>query len=278
MVVAPSRAARVYASGKRLDGNVLRDTWLVSDDGGGSFASIDVPQKRRPIAVHPRNADAVLAAEREGATSVTMLLRSTDGGKTFQGVRRVPSVLAFASNADGTRLWIGTGVGSDDLRGGLFESRDDGATFEPIRDELMAVTCLASRGTRLWMCASVAPGIGGVWFQEDDATPLVPALRFDQVVTPLDCPGDADSTLSSLCTAEFRDWITEQVGTAGDAGTDAGAPTGPRARESNGCALHAGQPAPPWATAWCALLAVYALLRTRPRARLNRHRGRRGFK
>ncbi|MFM2419273.1 MAG: hypothetical protein RL385_3996 [Pseudomonadota bacterium] len=277
MVVAPSRAARVYASGKRLDGNVLRDTWLVSDDGGRSFARTDVPRKRSPIGVHPRNADAVLVAEREVDTSVTTLLRSADGGKTFQHVREVPSVLAFASSADGARSWIGTGVGSDDLRGGLFVSNDDGATFEPIRDELLAVTCLASRGPRLWMCGSVAPGIGGVWSQEDEATPLVAQLRFDHVVTPLDCPGELDSTLGGQCEGDFRDWLTEQVGTAGDAGADAGTPTGPRSHATNGCALHAGQPspqsAPPRVTAWCSLLGVYALWRAmrgtfvRPRGR-----------
>jgi hypothetical protein len=278
MLVAPSRAARVYACGKRLDGDSLREVWLVSDDGGESFAATDVLQRRRPVGVHPRNADLVFVAEPDDDAS-SMLLRSTDGGKSFQDVLRVPSVLALASSEDGTRMWLGTGVGRDGLRGGLFVSEDEGATFEAVRDELTAVTCLSARGSRLWLCGSVVPGIGGVWHQDGDAAPLVAHLRFDQVSTQVDCPGETDAADSGVCAQDFRDWLTEQLGSALDAGAGGDVAEGgaglasPKAEHAHsGCAVRDGPPARcgPWP--WLSL-GLYGLHRVR-RGKFCRPRGR----
>lgn len=282
LLVAPSDAQRIYAVGFQLERNqqqsFVRPLWARSSDGGVTWQQEVLEQDRYLVAVHPTQPDVVFARTWvDPQHTINQLLRSTDGGLTFEPVMQVPGVLSM--EAEEGALWLGSSY-----EGGLFRSEDDGQTFAQVHEELLEVDCVVRRGDALWLCAN-NDGVDGIWKLRDGSEVVEAVLTFDQVREPVDC---GDLVKSDVCRVPWLDWQIELLGPempdgpdAGmaDAGTemdtddassaeeDAGSSPGARAQAAGcGCALIGAsdrQASPLW-LAWAALCA--ALIRRKLRA------------
>jgi hypothetical protein len=219
LLIAPSDAQRVYAAGRRLDLAARKMYFLssVSTDGGGSWKDTALEAETVPFAVHTRNADVVFAYQpTDSIKTVFDVLRSADRGVSYEPVLEgVSQPSAIAVSSDGKTLWLGIGG-----PGGLYRSTDDGMHFEQVlTDSVQAVTCLAQRGDRLWVCANLKPNTDGIWYSEDEGKSLQKFMVFPDVTEPTSCDGEAQA----LCAGPWLDFDREQHLLAGDAGVDGGA-------------------------------------------------------
>jgi hypothetical protein len=274
LLVAPSDAQRLYASGRRLDRDQKKLLFLssVSLDAGKTWQDTSFDSKLTPFAVHPQHADVVFAYEAmDTLETVFRVLRSDDRGVSYASVLEgVPQPVAFATSGPGAPSWLG--LSTQGGHGGLYRSEDDGMHFERAHaDTVQRATCLIERQGRLWLCANMAPNENGVWFSDDEGNSFQKFMSFADVTAPVPCDGEPQA----LCARAWLDFDRElhppdDVDTvARDAGTpDAGGPP-PQQPPSSlpqpaGCQL-GSSPAPPLRT-WCGSVAVVmAALRLRRR-------------
>jgi hypothetical protein len=255
LAIAPSDAQRVYASGTRVDreAQTLTPLWASSSDGGAHFDVVDLVRARSVLAVHPGDASIVFATQlTEDVAPSYRLLRSEDAGASFVTVLDgLSSVTALAASADGSVLWLGAGK-----NGGLFRSTDGGIVFTRVYEALREVHCLHARQGKLWVCGNQLPNVDGVWVSADDGQTFDPVLTFPEVTEPVACGAPADA----MCTGPWRDWATELLPPAPDAGVgtdagitpaDAGSPPSdaaapfdmaePEPKEPGGCQVRPGE-------------------------------------
>lgn len=204
--IAPSDDSRVYVSVTTAEGNESHGILLGSSDGGQSFEQhpieLDASELRVfLLAVAPGNSDLLLARtqSRDGMTP-ERLLRSDDGGATFETVLSAPGPLSALVQEDGT-VWAGAADG-------LYRSDDDGASFQQVdqTSDLSRITCLAEHGGSVYACAFSAGEFGVL--SSADGRAFEWFLRFPQVSARLDCAADTDE--GKLCGDAFADWSEEQ--------------------------------------------------------------------
>jgi hypothetical protein len=204
--VAPSDPSRIYVSSTVADGNLSFGRMLSSRDSGQTFAETSVELEASELrvfllAVDPNEPDRLFlrTQSRDGIT-LERLLRSNDGGGTFDTVLTAPGPLSAVVQPDGM-VWAG---GAD----GLYRSNDGGLSFEGVGTRgPNLVTCLAVRDERLYACGFSA-GEFGVLVSEDAGDSFQWFLRFPWVKARLDCPADSDEGLR--CADAFLDWSAEQ--------------------------------------------------------------------
>ena len=263
--VAPSDGSRLYVSSTLAEENLSFGRLLSSHDAGQTFTEAEVeldPSELRVflLAVDPNQPDRVFlrTQSRDGITP-ERLLRSDDGGGTFDTALSVPGPISAAVQTDGT-VWLG---GAE----GLYRSRDGGQSFAPVEGvDLSRVTCLAARDERLYACGYSA-GEFGVMVSADGGESFEWFLRFPWVTARLDCPEDSDEGMS--CAIPFLDWSEEQLepsSMAGAAGAPADSPTPPPRASEGGCQLPR-TPRPHGILALSVGFALTAAWRYRQRAR-----------
>ncbi len=218
---APSDAKRVYVSTNTTNGNLSVGHVMVSDDGGRSFSDYDLELDGSELrayvsAVDPADPERVFVRT-QSRDSITLerLLRSEDGGKSFQTVLEAPGPLRVVLG-NGGEAWAGSATG-------LLRSHDYGATFEPVPiEDLTRIGCLALHAGALYVC-----GLKGLEFgvleSRDGGVTFEWFLRFPEVTARVDCPGSSDE--ATRCGAAFEDWSREQL-SAGGSSTE---PWGPGA-------------------------------------------------
>jgi hypothetical protein len=262
-VSAPSNSQRVYVSTNTTSGNTSTGHVLSSDDGGKQFTDrvleLDGSELRAfVLAVDPENSESVFVRtqSRDGVTP-ERLLRSQDGGQTFQTVLRAEGPLTVAFGGRGT-VWAGSATG-------LYRSRDSGATFDPSTDNgLVRIGCLAVRAGELYACALNGLEFG-VLVSKDEGTTFDWFLRFSQVTARAECSPTSDE--GARCAAAFEDWSLEQLVPAGGGGSSGGGepPSRETARDESAGGCRMGKPGGRASGLW--YLALLGLARYRRRAR-----------
>jgi hypothetical protein len=266
LAVAPSDGSRLYVSSTLAEENLSFGRLLASHDAGQTFTEAEVELDASELrvfllAVDPNQPDRVFlrTQSRDGITP-ERLLRSDDGGGTFDTALSVPGPISAAVQTDGT-VWLG---GAE----GLYRSRDGGQSFAPVEGvDLSRVTCLAARDERLYACGYSA-GEFGVMVSADGGESFEWFLRFPWVTARLDCPEDSDEGMS--CAIPFLDWSEEQLepsSMTGEAGSPAEAPRSPPRASEGGCQLPRRTPGPRGILALSVGFALTAAWRYRQRAR-----------
>jgi hypothetical protein len=219
-LLASPDGKRVVASGHRFDQPTrkLLATWGLSSDGGSTWEEQELTNDRLPLGFHPTDPNVLFA--REPIPNLTLdprdrLVRSSDGGKTFELIKELPFLDAFAATPDGSSIWIGSQTD------GLQVSKDGGKTFTRVlEDTIISVYCLQYRQDRLWACTRVAPNNGGIHYSDDKGATFSKLLQFDEVTSQVICQNDVEMA----CATPWRDWTYELLTNFEDAGvpTDAG--------------------------------------------------------
>ncbi len=213
--VAPSRPARVYASAwwfQPVEGWLYR-----SDDSGATFSEV----YRSAVgvgpltvqAVSPVDAEVVFATAEEGGTPpVYRLLRSANGGASFQEVLRLQNPpRGVELSADGSTVY------AVDLSA-VYRSLDSGLTFE----KLPAPTenaCGRVVGDSVYVCGSPFTERWSLARAQDLDAGWTPVLRFQDVKGPIACP--EGTAVATQCTP-FWPALQERLATYGTAPTDGG--------------------------------------------------------
>jgi photosystem II stability/assembly factor-like uncharacterized protein len=267
--IAPSDGSRVYVSSTLAEENLSYGRLLASHDAGRTFTETEVELDASELrvfllAVDPNQPDRVFlrTQSRDGITA-ERLLRSDNGGVTFDTALSVPGPLNAAVQPDGT-VWLG---GAE----GLYRSRDGGQSFARLDGiELSRVTCLAARGERIYACGYSA-GEFGVLVSANGGGSFEWFLRFPWVTARLDCPSDSDEGMR--CAIPFLDWSEEQLEpstTAGEAGAPAHARSSPSKGSEGGCQLPPRTPASHGSLALSVGFVLTAAWRSRRRTRRGR--------
>jgi hypothetical protein len=217
--VAPSDPARVYVSALAFDANTTFARLLRSTDAGRTFTDLPLELDASELRAFVEKVDPVApdrvfvrTLSRDGLTP-ERLLRSDDGGQSFQTVLQEPGPLSVAVAPDGA-VWAGSAVG-------LSRSTDGARTFTALTSlELSRVTCLSLHAGRLYACGFHA-GEFGVVMSSDQGASIEWFLRFPDVQARADCATGSDEAL--YCAAAFRDWSLEQRPAQGSGGTASGA-------------------------------------------------------
>jgi hypothetical protein len=247
--IAPSDNSRLYVSITTAQGELSFGSLLTSSDAGRSFEEhpieLDAAELRvflLAVAPNEPQLSFVRTQSRDGITP-ERLLRSEDGGETFETVLSAPGPISAAVQPDGT-VWAGAADG-------LYRSRDAGRSFVRVAgNDLTRITCLATRDDALYACAYSA-GEFGVLVSANGGDDFEWFLRFPQVTARLDCPADTDEGAS--CGDAFADWALEQelgsTTSGGEAGSPAtpATPAGPDVSGESGCGLAGGVKRPSWA-------------------------------
>lgn len=264
--IAPSDDSRLYVSITTAKDNLSFGSLLTSRDAGRSFAEhaieLDASELRVFLVAVAPNDPKLLFVRTQSRDGVTpeRLLRSDDGGDSFETVLSAPGPITAVARANGP-VWAGAADG-------LYRSEDEGRSFlHEETSDVTRVTCLAERSEALYACGYSA-GEFGVLVSADDREAFDWFLRFPQVTARLDCAADSDE--AQRCAEAFADWRLEQLvpeGTGGESGApapgnEAGAPPKPpsapaRSREA-GCQLERRAPGSPGLILLGVLLAVGA--------------------
>jgi hypothetical protein len=239
--IAASDSSRLYVSVTIAQDNLSMGRLLTSSDAGSSFdehpIELDDSELRVfLLAVAPDDPElSFVRTQSRLGTTPERLLRSRDGGETFETVLSVPGPISVAIGTGGV-VWAGAADG-------LYRSDDQGGSFERLEAvDVTRVSCLATRGAALYACGYSA-GEFGVLVSGDGAT-FEWFLRFPQVTARLDCPPHSDE--AERCAYPFEDWAVEQgiatPGSSGAAGAEgSGGPGLPRGHDRDaGCQLPTG--------------------------------------
>lgn len=212
--LAPSDPARLYVSGTRSSGGVLRGAVARSKDGASTWEVLELPALLGVAipylgAVDPGDA-SVIYARLDGTPG--KLLVSKDAGETWVKALEVPGFLkAFALSPDGAMALAG---GPSD---GLWRASTQALSFQKVSS--LAATCLAWEGERVYACADQVL----VSRSLDQGASFSPLLSLQCVGGPLGC--DPATSVGAVCPGMWAP-IAEQIGAqycAGPAGAlDAG--------------------------------------------------------
>ncbi|MDH5672295.1 MAG: hypothetical protein OEZ06_09110 [Myxococcales bacterium] len=238
LAASPSDNQRLYATAVSVDidaGTSLRHL-VRSKDGGQNFEvlSLELGQttKTELLGVDPEDPDRLFLSFTQGVSShshgeeshlVDEFLVSEDAGDTWSSTLRPALLGGFAQDATTGEIWIG------DAEGGLHHSSDRGASFELVDAELI-VTCLASRGSRLWACGDSGMQDFSLGYSDDGGQSFSTVARFDRDVTgPLECGGQP----LSICKAPWTSFMFWN-GQGGQGGQDAGATSSTNSPDAGG--------------------------------------------
>lgn len=202
LLAAPSDPERMYAATINYDRVNFKVNFYcsASKDGGATWQHQPLPSKMTPFAVHPKRAEIVFAySPVDKLETVWRVLRSEDGGANFMPVLenvQKPTGLVASERY----LWLGI-----DGEGGLYQSSNDGQSFERVQSELVqSVSCLVYRKGRLWACANVSPNENGIHFSDDEGVSFRKLMSFEQVTQPVLCPDDG-----YVCARAWYDFDSE---------------------------------------------------------------------
>lgn len=236
--VTKSDSGRIYVSGTRAsdDGSGWTGILFVSHDGGARWQERTVEltaDERAPYiaGVDPTNADRIYVRTFGVAGR---LLVSEDSGESFRTVLSGGQLLGFALSPDGSRVYVG---GPDD---GLWAA--DSAELQFERKSDIAVRCLTSNGSTLFMCSTEESGFT-LGATEDEGETLTPLLNYATIRGPLTCPPDSSAAVCPSLWSNQRAALgvmvaggssvdLDDTADAGQSRTDGGAPS----------AIEAGQP------------------------------------
>jgi photosystem II stability/assembly factor-like uncharacterized protein len=226
--ITPSLPTRVYLSARGDKTKNFGSMLMRSDDGGATFASVDVPgtEEHRLVyiaAVHPFDPDRVYLRVYDLGAG-TVILATKDGGKTFETLLTgTDQLLGFAISPDGTQIAIG---GPMD---GLWIGAADGTNLARRSD--VGATCLTWTKDALYACADYQTAGFSIGRSIDSGATFEPLYRYDRLCGRATCGKDN----TARCTMEWeliapaigatcdRDAGGSEPGT-GDAGRDASAP------------------------------------------------------
>lgn len=214
---APSDERIVYLSAAMpaRAGEAREVFTLRSGDAGESFA-------RRLFALEPGETNLLLegvdAADPSrlyarvthfgGELEPERVVRSIDGGDSWETILRIPDVGGVVFDADGA-LFVGSRLG------GVHRSSDGGDTFEQV-SSLTARCLMASEGS-LWLCNDEAVDGRALSRSSDSGGSFAPVVKLREIVELLPCP--ACSEVGYTCPAWSPD-VAFDLGL--DAGVDAG--------------------------------------------------------
>jgi hypothetical protein len=185
---APSRPARVYATGVRV-GASPEPHLFVSNDRGATLRELHPKLEAQGrlflSAIDPRDPDHIFI--RALGESGSDLIVSRDGGASFRVALHLDGAMqGFAMSPDGQRVW----VGSTDPQQGIYRSRDGGETFT--QGARLVVYCLAYAANTLYACSEAfRPGGFAVGISHDDGATVAPLARFSDVDGPARCDAGA---------------------------------------------------------------------------------------
>ena len=252
IVVAPSDAKRIYASGQSWDDTGKYTFYVTRSDDGGKMWTRSVvelvPMEEVELSlysVHPKNPDLLTAkaTNRSPTTDSDRLLVSRDGGKTWSSPLSMTLLSALAFSADGSKAWA---VGQD----GLFESRDDLKSFEKLGDATSMSYAIEREGQLLvaGYYNGFGSGTNGIGMMRAEPDKFESFMQLSDVSAPVAC--DAASETKTICEPWWTDWQRELmagqfmpdagVADAGNAGASAAGSGGSDAGAAGGAAGAAG--------------------------------------
>jgi hypothetical protein len=211
LVLSPSDPMRMYASGValRTATDPRRAYVFRSIDGGHTFDRTEIPlvdvdrtdygeRNVHVLGVDPTDPDVVFARVTRRPTDMMpeRLLRSDDGGLTFDVVLTIPEITGLAISEDGRNVWVGGWYG------GLLRSSDHGLTFDPLDAELR-VRCLAYRPGELWVCTDDVMGDYALGRSTDLGETVVPIWAFVDATPDVGC--GVCTQVGGLCPAYWPD-------------------------------------------------------------------------
>jgi hypothetical protein len=264
--LAPSDRSRVYVSG--IDGTTRMPVLYRSLDGAVTLEPLSLPAESLVGAtgvfvsgVLASDAETVyLRVDRDGGSH---LLRSRDGGRSFEVVLRARGALRSFALAEDGRVFTG---GPDD---GLLRSDDGGARWTTMMAP--APMCLRHHAGALYLCADWVREPFALARIRDGSTQVEPLLRFQDARGAFACA--ATSSAQRECEPRWaaqrmivttrpidagRDGAitSDDASSRSDASTDSGvdASSGVGTRPSCGCRStpgHAGRDRAWWFTVAC---------------------------
>lgn len=172
------------------------------------------------------------------------LMRSTDGGETFENVLELGTVPGFVSELSDGVMWTANGPGR------AWRSEDGGATWT-LRDDVGDLMCVRQDGQTLYACVVDRVNNVAVKTSTDAGTTWTPFLRYDEIAAFLTCGAETEG-------ANCDDyWLLSALGLGIELGGGKAEPDG---NPSTGCDCSS-------TGAGVVLLLGLASLRTRRRSR-----------
>jgi hypothetical protein len=193
--VAPRAPMRVYVSAFVTGPEPVL---LRSDDGGSVFRETTRDfagaQSAWIAGVDATNPDIVyVRGQRPGGVG-TLLVRSVDGGRTFQRLAETTGVMrAFALSDDGNTVWYGSSDRAEGLRRSV-----RGGEFIRVGEQ-PSVQCLRYHGGLLYVCADEALDGYALGCSNDLGDHIVPILSLRSLEDRSAC--GAESSVGSRCPA-----------------------------------------------------------------------------
>jgi hypothetical protein len=270
VVVAPSRAQRIYATGYQVAGtrggggqHPPTAHLEVSDDTGARWqespltgVAFGATPEVLVLGVDPGDPDIVLLSSILASAPGDRLYRSIDGGRTWTDVLDTTSpIVDLAALPDGRVLVATRGAGA-------FGSTDHGASFQPMAGAPQ-LACIGQRGDgAIFGCgASGEPDFQAVARSQDGRT-WSQVFRFAELAGPLQCP--AGTAQHDTCATGWP-VLQQQLGATVPRtcpGQHLADDTPSPPRTSGGC-CDAGAPGELGAICWLAALCGTATLRRR---------------
>lgn len=261
--VAPTNAARVYASGYELTPPTAHVRF--SKDGGRTWTASelrDVQFGITPIslvgAVDPTDPDVVYLISQGAAQSGDKLYRSSDGGSRWTEVLSSTGPISGVVIADAQTVYATTLMqsGTTFVGGPLYRSKAAGTQFEPMSGAPgLACLGIAPGGDLIGCAANWEPDFAAVMRSSDAAASFTKVWRFVELADPLPCP--AGTAEEDVCHQRMWENVKAQFGATGPTcganvgnGTR-GTTTAPRA---SGCCESGGGP---WGAPWVGAVALW---------------------
>jgi hypothetical protein len=174
--------------------------WLVSADGGASFARVE--QARALTLLHVVGGTATESARLwamgrapSGQRGADIVHAEQPAGPWTAGLR-VNFFGGFAREPSGV-IWVG------DEGGGVFRSDDGGEHFDEVAPE-QAVACLTYGADALWACTPATPQKRAVARASDPATGFADVLALASVDRMVECGPRID--VNAICAAAWSEW------------------------------------------------------------------------